>query len=403
MKKIIVLISLLLTASCLFAACGSNALTNFDEEPTPEQNNVQTNAPQTGAIQTGYPTENVQPSVCNHYWQAANCITPMTCVYCGLTQGTTSGHSYYGDTREPTCAECTEPETSRNCNVCGAPEDAPRETLAHSWVEASCIAPKTCTVCNETEGDVLPHNFVNGVCSICSDLDKSSDQYKYNVLKGKADRIALDCAGTAVRDMLKNPSTMQVLGAEILDSDQYFRYYIKLQYSAKNNMGGLDTDTAYVLIRVKPVMDTTFMYNYNRSGINYTISESIKSEFGWGTVPEDWSLDAADKFLNPVEVSIKLILANPTKYKGQIVKIKEPLVVAGNYLSELSLYTYQLTDDGSWNYDNSIKVFYSMADNADDLIMMDADDQRISVIGEIKLYTNGLGPYIQAYQVTIEK
>ena len=128
MKKLIALISFLLTVSCLFAACGSNASTNFDEEPAPEQTNTpQITYPTEDALQTGYPTENVRPSVCNHYWQEANCITPMTCVYCGMTQGTVGEHMYIDPTGElvgtervqdyPTCVETG--ISVGACLVCG--------------------------------------------------------------------------------------------------------------------------------------------------------------------------------------------------------------------------------------------------------------------------------------------
>ena len=134
MKKLILAISLVLMISCLFVACSSS-------EPT------ETNAPETTAP-TNAPETSVPQTECNHEWQDANCISPKTCVYCGMTQGTTIAHSFYGGALEPSC---TEPETLRTCYICGAGEEVLWETLAHSWVEASCIAPKTCAICGVTE------------------------------------------------------------------------------------------------------------------------------------------------------------------------------------------------------------------------------------------------------------
>ena len=37
----------------------------------------------------------------------------------------------------------------------------------HSWIEASCIAPKTCSVCAITEGEIIEHSMVDGVCNVC--------------------------------------------------------------------------------------------------------------------------------------------------------------------------------------------------------------------------------------------
>ena len=40
----------------------------------------------------------------------------------------------------------------------------------HTWVDASCTAPKTCSVCNVTEGATLPHTYSSvGVCTVCGD------------------------------------------------------------------------------------------------------------------------------------------------------------------------------------------------------------------------------------------
>lgn len=47
-------------------------------------------------------------------------------------------------------ANCTEPAT---CTSCGLTEG---EALGHSWLEATTEAPKTCEVCGLTDGEPLP-------------------------------------------------------------------------------------------------------------------------------------------------------------------------------------------------------------------------------------------------------
>lgn len=51
----------------------------------------------------------------------------------------------------------------------------------HKWADATCIAPKTCSVCGQTEGDVIDHNYQDGVCAMCQAEDPVSTQIK----KGK--------------------------------------------------------------------------------------------------------------------------------------------------------------------------------------------------------------------------
>ncbi len=70
-----------------------------------------------------------------------------------------------------TCSECGETEgealghtwldatcaAPKTCSVCGATQG---EALAHTWVEATCAAPKTCSVCGATEGEALGHLWI---------------------------------------------------------------------------------------------------------------------------------------------------------------------------------------------------------------------------------------------------
>ncbi|MBS4960265.1 MAG: hypothetical protein KHZ62_05550 [Clostridiales bacterium] len=77
-------------------------------------------------------------------------------------------------------ATCTAPKT---CSECGETEGEP---LGHTWQEATCSEPKTCSLCGETEGEPLEHKVEswtverepkcafpgekNGICSKCGKL-----------------------------------------------------------------------------------------------------------------------------------------------------------------------------------------------------------------------------------------
>ena len=55
-------------------------------------------------------------------------------------------------------ANCSDPKT---CKLCDATEGAP---LGHTWKAATCNAAKTCEICGKTEGDALGHNWVDASC-----------------------------------------------------------------------------------------------------------------------------------------------------------------------------------------------------------------------------------------------
>ncbi len=55
-------------------------------------------------------------------------------------------------------ATCTAPKT---CSQCGETEG---DVLPHTWEEAACTAAKTCSGCGLTEGEALPHTWVDAAC-----------------------------------------------------------------------------------------------------------------------------------------------------------------------------------------------------------------------------------------------
>lgn len=68
-------------------------------------------------------------------------------------------------------ATCTAPKT---CAACGETEGT---ALGHSWTEATCSAPETCSACGETQGDTLAHTpgdwsdngdgTMGSTCTVC--------------------------------------------------------------------------------------------------------------------------------------------------------------------------------------------------------------------------------------------
>ena len=56
-------------------------------------------------------------------------------------------------------ATCTNPRTCSKC------EETEGDALGHNWEEATCISPKTCSVCGETTGAVLDHEWKEATCS----------------------------------------------------------------------------------------------------------------------------------------------------------------------------------------------------------------------------------------------
>ncbi len=56
-------------------------------------------------------------------------------------------------------ADCVTPKTCTEC------EETEGEALGHKWVEATCTEPKTCDACGLTEGDNLGHDMAEATCT----------------------------------------------------------------------------------------------------------------------------------------------------------------------------------------------------------------------------------------------
>lgn len=54
-------------------------------------------------------------------------------------------------------------ETPKTCTLCQETEGAP---LGHTWAAATCSAPKTCETCAATEGEALGHTWVDATCLV---------------------------------------------------------------------------------------------------------------------------------------------------------------------------------------------------------------------------------------------
>lgn len=77
--------------------------------------------------------------------------------------------SLVGCGHEHTFSEAT-CESPKTCTECGETEG---EKLSHNFLDATCESPKTCSLCNITEGEPLEHNWLEATienpktCKLC--------------------------------------------------------------------------------------------------------------------------------------------------------------------------------------------------------------------------------------------
>lgn len=74
-------------------------------------------------------------------------------------------------------------ETSKTCSVCGATDG---EANGHTWVDGTCETAKTCSICGATDGSALGHNWNDATCetaktcSVCGATDGEANGHTWN-------------------------------------------------------------------------------------------------------------------------------------------------------------------------------------------------------------------------------
>lgn len=124
----------------------------------------------------------------NHQHNYTSVITtPPTCTAAGTTTFSCScgdtytepisklSHNYSDIITNPTCTDGG--YTTHTCSVCGDSfRDSNTNALGHSWTNATCTTPKSCSLCSLTDGSATGHNWNTATCTTpktCSKCEKT--------------------------------------------------------------------------------------------------------------------------------------------------------------------------------------------------------------------------------------
>ncbi len=133
-----------------------------------------------------YANTEAQAAVCVvHTYSAATCTEPKTCTKCGATYGVALGHNFVVNGDTATCSRCgatrhvggdpttvpvkttpaptAEPTTEPTTVPTTVPTTPAPTVHVHTFADATCEKPKTCTKCGATEGKALGHNYKDTV------------------------------------------------------------------------------------------------------------------------------------------------------------------------------------------------------------------------------------------------
>ena len=135
-------------------------------------------------------------TISDHTGGTANCHTKAVCDICKQEYGdvNTTNHDGGTEIKNAKAATCTEKGYTGDtyCKGCNAKlsdgTDIP--ALGHDWAEATCTAPKTCKVCNATEGDATGHKLTHVPAKNPTTFVAGNIEYWYCTVCGKYFRDA---------------------------------------------------------------------------------------------------------------------------------------------------------------------------------------------------------------------
>lgn len=163
MKK---LLAILLSLSLLFGftACGNSESTGKIQDATGGANmELETTQPSNNNETTAPATPDETNPTTPTETTPAVCTHSFTDATCTAPKTCTLCGVTEGNPAEHTWkdATCTAPKTCTNCSA------AVGHPIGHDYKNATCTAPKTCSKCSATEGNSLGHDYVEATCTRC--------------------------------------------------------------------------------------------------------------------------------------------------------------------------------------------------------------------------------------------
>lgn len=177
MQRIKTFLSVLLVVCLFLSGCVLPDPAGIGTEPSVTAG--QTEAPtETGKVEadpTAGTTEAPEPETTAPH---AHDFLAATCVEPKICAscGETEGDPVGHDWKDATC------ESPKSCARCGGSEG---DAAGHSWQDATCEDPKKCASCSETEGSAAGHDWKTATCtapktcSVCKEETGSTAKHTY--------------------------------------------------------------------------------------------------------------------------------------------------------------------------------------------------------------------------------
>ena len=207
------------------------------------------------------------------------------------TTVTEEPHSHSYSSKVTKSATCTEKGVNTFTCSCGDSYSEDIKANGHSYSPATCDAPQKCTICGNTNGNALGHDFSSGNCSRCG-KDDPEKEAQYNA------------ASRAYVNLNQTAQGVEII-MDAIYNGWYFAIYKADEYSTAKeciaafcNRTGLDHDEVVISINKQieylgyEVSGTTQMAVLRTFSNTVEVIVRIYSEKGWYAEFNDTLLSA---------------------------------------------------------------------------------------------------------------
>jgi len=189
------------------------------------------------------------------------------------TEDSSCAHNYLLRTEEkPTCTQ-----GGLSYYVCSKCEDVKQEkspALGHQFKDATCELPKTCKVCQITEGAALGHSYKGNTCTRCGDKQNTDTNqgitYEYRLAKAddvKSDTYINDGNDIVITGVLEMSPTGEYIIPSYIDGK---RVVAIMPYA----FNGINVTTVVLGSTIRVVWEYAFFVCYDLTDI-YFAGESL--------------------------------------------------------------------------------------------------------------------------------
>lgn len=147
----------------------------------------------------------------------------------------------------------------------------------HSWQEASCFSPKTCTSCGETVGNPIEHDWQPATCetpmqcSICGKTNGTASDHSWIEATENSPRTCTNCNSM-------EPLPLPKSGQVFLGSELYRRSQLSIVSSTTNSC----------YIKLKGTTGTDVFSFFVRAGDSVTVDVPSGTFYVYFSYGDDW-------------------------------------------------------------------------------------------------------------------